>query len=172
MGSRRAKPIRPWSRTNANCEYGFSQEVSSDCQVRGKRDRQDRARRGDTGSDSHSARQGCPSHRWYVIRRRSQRCAHPRCRQAEMSSQFGWFGPGYKGSGRSPDFREGSFGECSAMAICTESRTNSRRAATTLYYEFKLTDPTSDGRYREQFTFDAPNRVLISSQFPQWKPDQ
>jgi TonB family protein len=40
-----------------------------------------------------------------------------------------------------------------------------------LNYEFKLTDPVCDSRYKEQFVFDQPSQVLVTSQFPCWRPD-
>ncbi|MGD0620019.1 MAG: TonB family protein [Bryobacteraceae bacterium] len=41
-----------------------------------------------------------------------------------------------------------------------------------LTYEFKLTDPVCTGQYREQFAFDEPNHIIVTSQFPCWQPDR
>jgi TonB family protein len=51
-----------------------------------------------------------------------------------------------------------------------ETLTGSEQAGL-LTYEFKLTDPVCTGEYQEQFTFDEPNSVLVTSQFPCWRPD-
>ena len=40
-----------------------------------------------------------------------------------------------------------------------------------LIYEFKLTDPVCGGHYREQFVFDEPDRVLVTSEFPCPEPN-
>lgn len=40
-----------------------------------------------------------------------------------------------------------------------------------LTYEFKLTEPTCDAVYKEQFEYDQPGTVLISSQYRCQQPD-
>jgi TonB family protein len=55
------------------------------------------------------------------------------------------------------------------FAIGGKPNASARKAS--LIYEFKLTDPVCGGRYREQFVFDQPDRVLVTSEFPCWQPD-
>lgn len=41
-----------------------------------------------------------------------------------------------------------------------------------LIYEFKLTGPTCGGKYHDGFTFDWPDRVTITSEYPCFEPDR
>ena len=41
-----------------------------------------------------------------------------------------------------------------------------------LTYEFKLTGPVCGDRYREQFAFDQPDRVRVTSEYPCFQPDR
>ncbi len=48
---------------------------------------------------------------------------------------------------------------------------NASAAAALLIYEFRLSDPVCEGRYKEEFVFDCPDRVRVTSEFPCWQPD-
>lgn len=51
-----------------------------------------------------------------------------------------------------------------------DSRNASARTAM-LIYEFGLTNPVCGGRYKEQFAFDQPDRVRVTSEYPCFQPD-
>lgn len=55
------------------------------------------------------------------------------------------------------------------FAISGKRNASDRKALLT--YEFKLTGPVCEGRYQEQLVFDQPDRVLVASDFPCWRPD-
>ena len=55
------------------------------------------------------------------------------------------------------------------FAIGDQPNTSARNAL--LIYEFRLTDPVCESRYKEQFVFDQPDRILVTSEFPCWRPD-
>ncbi len=48
---------------------------------------------------------------------------------------------------------------------------NGRERTALLIYEFKLTGPVCGGRYKEQFAFDQPDRVRVTSEYPCFQPD-
>ncbi|MGO4880476.1 MAG: energy transducer TonB [Bryobacteraceae bacterium] len=41
-----------------------------------------------------------------------------------------------------------------------------------LIYEFKLTGPICGGEYHDGFTFDSPDRVTVTSEYPCFEPDR
>jgi TonB family protein len=55
--------------------------------------------------------------------------------------------------------------------FATGDKVNGPTHAALLIYEFRLTDPTCGSHYREQFVFDQPDRVLVTSEYACPRPD-
>ncbi len=55
--------------------------------------------------------------------------------------------------------------------FATSGKRSHTGAEALLIYEFKLTSPICGRPYKENFVFDQPDRVVVSSEFPCWKPD-